>query len=190
MVQANFTSGTTNQKHHPDLGSDTSSVWNFCARFSDVISLENRRWRREMSAVFSGYLKLHFSNHNICFNDMEISAHVFSPDLSRLKLQKLLQTSFTARRDLSRRTCWVVSLKLTFNARKFPSLTTSINSAHNKEFGFFSVRKKTVGQRNKTKVTIGGGGGGCRDVRSLRFLGGGDSLPRLGAKNHKDKLDN
>ena len=42
-----------------------------------------------MSAVFSGYLKLHFSNHNICFNDMEISAHVFSPDLSRLKLQKL-----------------------------------------------------------------------------------------------------
>ena len=45
-----------------------------------------------MSAVFSGYVKLHFSNHNICFNDMEISAHVFSPDLSRLKLQKLLQT--------------------------------------------------------------------------------------------------
>ena len=42
-----------------------------------------------MSAVFSRYLKLHFSNHNICFNDMEISAHVFSPDLSRLKLQKL-----------------------------------------------------------------------------------------------------
>ena len=45
-----------------------------------------------MSAVFSGYVKLHVSNHNICFNDMEISAHVFSPDLSRLKLQKLLQT--------------------------------------------------------------------------------------------------
>ena len=31
-----FPRGTTNQKHYPDLDSDTSSVWNFCARFSDV----------------------------------------------------------------------------------------------------------------------------------------------------------
>ena len=30
---------STNQKHYPDLGSDASSVWNFCAPFSDVISL-------------------------------------------------------------------------------------------------------------------------------------------------------
>ena len=36
-----------------DLGNDTSSVWNFCARFSDVISRGNQRWRPEMSAVFS-----------------------------------------------------------------------------------------------------------------------------------------
>ena len=28
---------STNQKHYPDLGSDASSVWNFCARFSGVI---------------------------------------------------------------------------------------------------------------------------------------------------------
>ena len=28
---------STNQKHYPDLSSDASSVWNFCARFSDVI---------------------------------------------------------------------------------------------------------------------------------------------------------
>ena len=28
---------STNQKHYPDLGSDESSVWSFCARFSDVI---------------------------------------------------------------------------------------------------------------------------------------------------------
>ena len=27
----------TNQTHDPDPGSDTSSVWNFCARLSDVI---------------------------------------------------------------------------------------------------------------------------------------------------------
>ena len=33
---------------------DTSSVWNFCARFSDVISRENQWWPRKMSAFFSG----------------------------------------------------------------------------------------------------------------------------------------
>ena len=32
------TTQSTSQKHYPDLGSDASSVWNFCARFSDVIS--------------------------------------------------------------------------------------------------------------------------------------------------------
>ena len=31
-------SHATNQKHYPDLDSDASSVWNFCSRFSDVIS--------------------------------------------------------------------------------------------------------------------------------------------------------
>ena len=46
---------SANQEHYPDLGSDTSSVWNFCARFSDVISRGDHQWRREMSAVFSGY---------------------------------------------------------------------------------------------------------------------------------------
>ena len=35
--------------------SDPSSVWNFCALSSEVIS---RRNQSEMSAVFSGYLKL------------------------------------------------------------------------------------------------------------------------------------
>ena len=40
LVEANFPRGTTSQKHYPDLGSDTSSVWNFCARFSDVIARE------------------------------------------------------------------------------------------------------------------------------------------------------
>ena len=33
--------GTTNYKHYPDLGHYTSSVWNFCARFSHVISRGN-----------------------------------------------------------------------------------------------------------------------------------------------------
>ena len=46
---------STNQKHYPDLGSDTSSVWNFCARFSDVISREISGGIAKLSAVFSGY---------------------------------------------------------------------------------------------------------------------------------------
>ena len=45
-------------RHYPDLGSNTSSVWNFCARFSDVISRGNQYWRREMSAVFLGKLTI------------------------------------------------------------------------------------------------------------------------------------
>ena len=33
FVEANVSSSTTNPKHHPDLGSDASLVWNFWARF-------------------------------------------------------------------------------------------------------------------------------------------------------------
>ena len=46
---------SSNQKHYPDLGSDTSSVWDFYARSSDVISRGNQWLRRKTSAVFSGY---------------------------------------------------------------------------------------------------------------------------------------
>ena len=60
--ESNFTHGTTNQKPYPDLGSDTSSVWNFCACFLHVISRGNRWWRRKISAVFPGYLR--FANWN------------------------------------------------------------------------------------------------------------------------------
>ena len=31
-----------NQTHNPDVGSDALSVWNFCARFSGVISRGNQ----------------------------------------------------------------------------------------------------------------------------------------------------
>ena len=34
-------STSSNQKHYPDLVLDTSSVWNFCIRSSDVISRGN-----------------------------------------------------------------------------------------------------------------------------------------------------
>ena len=56
LLIAIFPQLTTNQKHHPDLGIGTSSVWNFCSHFSDVISQGNQWWCWKMSAVFSGYL--------------------------------------------------------------------------------------------------------------------------------------
>ena len=54
MLSWNFTS--PNQKHNPNLDSDTSSVQNFCCRSSDVISGGKKWWHREISAVFSGYV--------------------------------------------------------------------------------------------------------------------------------------
>ena len=53
-TEANFPHGMTNPKHYPVLGSDASSVWNFCARFSDITSSRNQWWCCEMLAVFSG----------------------------------------------------------------------------------------------------------------------------------------
>jgi len=54
VPRGNFLS--TNQKDNQDLDRDTSSVWNFCARYSDVV-LRGLNWRPcETSAVFSGYV--------------------------------------------------------------------------------------------------------------------------------------
>ena len=55
LVEENFLRGTTSKKHNPDLGSDASSEWYFCTRFSDFFSRGNQWWRRQMMAVFSGY---------------------------------------------------------------------------------------------------------------------------------------
>ena len=55
-LEENFAS--TNQKHYPDLGSDASSVWNFCTRFSDFISRGNQWWHREMSAGLFDWIVL------------------------------------------------------------------------------------------------------------------------------------
>ena len=41
------------------MGGDTSSVWSFFDRPSDVISRGNQWWRREMSAVFSGDVRMY-----------------------------------------------------------------------------------------------------------------------------------
>ena len=54
LDEANFPCCTTNQKHYPDLGSNTPSVWKFCARSPAVISQGNQWWHRKLSAVFLG----------------------------------------------------------------------------------------------------------------------------------------
>ena len=53
LVEANLPCCRTNQKYYPDLGSDTSSVWNFCICSSDV-TLQGNQWWCLMSAVFLG----------------------------------------------------------------------------------------------------------------------------------------
>ena len=49
-------------RHYPDMCSDASSVWNFCAPFLDVIWRGNEWLRRQMSAVLLGY-RLSSSSH-------------------------------------------------------------------------------------------------------------------------------
>ena len=48
-----FNWASTNQRHYPDLVSNTSSVWNPCTPSSELIWRWNQRWSREMLAVFS-----------------------------------------------------------------------------------------------------------------------------------------
>ena len=58
----------TNQKHYPDLGSDTSSVWNFFACSSDVISRGNQWWRSGL-----------FSQANVFFSDYSVGFYYLHP---------------------------------------------------------------------------------------------------------------
>ena len=44
------------QKHYPDLGSDFSSVWNFCTFFSDLISRGNQWWHHKILPVLWGQI--------------------------------------------------------------------------------------------------------------------------------------
>ena len=85
-----FLSYTTNQKHYPDLGSDASSVWNFCKRYSDVIWRENQWWPLEMSAV-SQTISTHFTRisfplveiwRTYCLNCLWGRRFAFLPQLS------------------------------------------------------------------------------------------------------------
>ena len=44
------------RSHYPDLGSDASSIWNFCARFSDVISRKPAVASRNVGCFFRLWL--------------------------------------------------------------------------------------------------------------------------------------
>ena len=48
----------TNRKHYPEVGSDTSSVWNFFSRCSDVISPGNQWWRGHTRGRWHGKERL------------------------------------------------------------------------------------------------------------------------------------
>ena len=67
----------------PDLGSDASSVWNFCARFSDLIWPGNQWWRRKMPAVSVSQA------NKICFIRF-LSLFCFSTGLAHCKHTLLL----------------------------------------------------------------------------------------------------
>lgn len=70
---------STNQMQYPDLGSDTSSAWNFYARSSDVVFLGNKWWRDKMSGVFSGFLT------GGCWTDRHFAPKTLRTYLSRIK---------------------------------------------------------------------------------------------------------
>ena len=111
-----------------------------------------------MSAVFSGYLKLHFSNHNICFNDMEISAHVFSPRSKSAETSKASKPS-TPSPSPSPRFKTRCRLLKTQEPIKFDGL---LKDSILREGGGCNTQEKL-----KTKIMqsfLGGGGGGKQDV--------------------------
>ena len=50
---------SANQQHYSYLGSDASSVWKFCARFSEVTSWGKKWWRREIRLFSQAIETLH-----------------------------------------------------------------------------------------------------------------------------------
>ena len=116
MPRGKFAS--SNQKHYPDLSSDASSVWNFCARSSDVILRAKmlNRYRTEHKRLSqrlplqqelkrsdgSYFLK---SEHSPCFKSEMTLEHFHSSGkilvvIERLKIQ---QTEEAIRSAHSRR---------------------------------------------------------------------------------------
>ena len=74
MLRGKFAS--TNQKHYPDLGSDTSSVWNFCSRFSDIISWANVNDDKHAMIHVTNGSKLRRHQYRFSYNVMNVR-HLF-----------------------------------------------------------------------------------------------------------------
>ena len=54
-----------NEKHHSDLGSNTSSVWNFCVCSSHVISRRNQRWQTRTQSLFKWFLGIRWRHTSL-----------------------------------------------------------------------------------------------------------------------------
>ena len=85
MLRGKFAS--TNQKHYPDLGSDTSSVWNFCRRFSDIISQANVNDDK--------HAMIHVTNGS------KLRRHQYRFSYNVINVQHLLSTIFVQKTTLS-----------------------------------------------------------------------------------------
>ena len=74
------TNQSTNQKHYPELNSNTSSVWNFCARSSDVISRETSgdvgKGRLFSQATING-VRNHFSDVSVTTTQYKLAFRTF-----------------------------------------------------------------------------------------------------------------
>ena len=66
---------SVNQKHYPNLGSDMSSVVNFCAPSSNIILQGNWWWHGEKLALFSGYSSLTLNSPEINHPTHECLVH-------------------------------------------------------------------------------------------------------------------
>ena len=84
---------SANQKHHLDLGSDTSSERNFCARFSDVTSPGNQWWRREMSTVFSGY-PITTVRYSLLRNISSTESNAFAKFVTKIVIENSSELTF------------------------------------------------------------------------------------------------
>ena len=68
---------STNLKNYSYVGSGTSTVWIFWARFSDVISRGNQSRRLEISTVYSSYmLAIQWTFHSLLITGSEILAQI------------------------------------------------------------------------------------------------------------------
>ena len=62
-------------------------VWNFGARYSDVIWRGNQLWRRQMSAVFSGFVNGYITSY-IMFGCHWTQAGIFLIKIKKLNLEE------------------------------------------------------------------------------------------------------